>query len=172
MLNTAPLRFTRVAAVLLLATTAVSAQTTFRWIDPATGGTVISDMPPPPGAKQVMRYTASPAATEPQIPYAVRQASEKFPVVLYTTLGCPLCKPARDLLNGRGVPFSEKVLNSEEDRAEVGRQIGGEVLLPSVSVGRQNVRGFSTAAWNELLDAAGYPAALPSRRKPSAGVVE
>ena len=131
MLNIDPLCFTRLAAVLLLATTAVSAQTTYRWIDPATGGTVISDLPPPPGAKQVMKSTAPIGTTEPQLPYAVRQASEKFPVVLYTTLGCPLCKQARDLLNGRGVPFSEKGLNSEEDRAELGRQIGGEVLLLS-----------------------------------------
>ena len=49
MLTTAALRLACLATALLATTTAVSAQTTYRWIDPSTGGTVISDRPPPPG---------------------------------------------------------------------------------------------------------------------------
>jgi hypothetical protein len=97
-------------AALLLASPAVSAETTYRWIDPNTGGTVISDLPPPPGARQVTKYTTTIGGGERQpLPYAVRQASEKFPVVLYTSAGCgDPCKQARALLNGRGVPFSPR----------------------------------------------------------------
>ena len=168
MLPTAAQRLGSAAAILLLITGTVSAQTTYRWIDPKSGGTIISDLPPPPGARQVMKYSSTTGVDEQQLPYAVRQASEKFPVVLYTSAGCVTCKQARTLLNGRGVPFSEKVLNSEEELAELGRQLGGgEALLPSISVGRQNMRGFAPAAWNELLDAAGYPANAPYRAKPS-----
>ena len=67
------------------------------------------------------------------------------------------------------MPFSEKVLTTEEDLAELGRQLGGEVLLPSIGVGRQSSKGFTPTAWNELLDAAGYPATAAYRAKPSGG---
>ena len=40
----------------LLASTLTSAQTTYRWIDKDSGQTVFSDLPPPPGAKQVVKH--------------------------------------------------------------------------------------------------------------------
>ncbi len=169
MLTTTARRLSRATAIALLITGTASAETTYRWIDPKSGGTIISDLPPPPGARQVMKYSSTTGVDEQQLPYAVRQASEKFPVVLYTSTGCVTCKQARSLLNGRGVPFTEKMLASEEEIAELGRQLGGESLLPSISVGRQSARGFAPATWNELLDAAGYPANTPQRVKPSKG---
>jgi glutaredoxin len=171
MFTSATLRFARVTA-LLLATAAVSAQTTYRWIDPSTGGTVISDRAPPPGARRVVKSATTVDADGPQVSYALRQASEKFPVILYTSAGCVTCKDARALLEGRGVPFSEKVLQNEEEVAELGRQLGGEALLPSVSVGRQNARGFSPSVWNALLDAATYPSSAPYRVRPASAAAE
>ncbi len=171
MLASTALRFARIVAV-LFASSGVGAETTYRWIDPGSGRTVLSDLPPPPGARQVFRYTTGTGAGEPQIPYAVRQASEKFPVVLYTSGDCVTCKEARALLDRRGVPFSERVANSEEELAELARQLGGEALLPSIRVGRQSARGFSPNAWNELLDAAGYPSTAPSRVRPSGTAAE
>ncbi|KFB77220.1 glutaredoxin family protein [Candidatus Accumulibacter cognatus] len=162
-------RLGRATAIVLLIAGTASAQTTYRWIDPKSGGTIISDLPPPPGARQVMKYSSTTGVDEQQLPYAVRQASEKFPVILYTSTGCVTCKQARGLLNGRGIPFTEKMLTSEEEIAELGRQLGGESLLPSISVGRQSARGFAPTTWNELLDAAGYPANNPQRIKPSSG---
>ena len=155
---------------LLLASATLGAQTTYRWIDPATGRTVLSDLPPPAGAKRVDRSSPSLGDEAPPtqaLPYAVRQASEKFPVVLYTNPGCTTCKQARSLLDGRGVPFVEKELGTAEELADAGRQLGGEIRLPSISVGRQNVKGFTPTTWNELLDAAGYPASAPYRAKPT-----
>ncbi|QKS31022.1 MAG: hypothetical protein FAZ92_01150 [Accumulibacter sp.] len=145
---------------LLLASYGATAETTYRWVDPNTGGTVISDMPPPPGARNVSRYTTtgSSADERPQ-PYAVRQASEKFPVVLYADERCGTpCQEARQLLQQRGVPFAEKILRSDEEFAELTRLLGREAAFPSVSIGRQYLRGFDAASWNSLLDAASYPA--------------
>ncbi|MEF8700222.1 MAG: glutaredoxin family protein [Candidatus Accumulibacter sp. UW26] len=156
-------------AALLLAAPALSADTTYRWIDPNTGGTVISDLPPPPDARQVTRYTGKISDDERPLPYGVRQAMEKFPVILYTTSGClAVCKQARELLNGRGVPFSERVLNSEQEVADIDQQLGGEAVMPSLVVGRQSARGFAPATWNALLDAATYPTTSPYRVRPSA----
>lgn len=139
------------------------AQNTYRWIDPKTGGTVISDKPPPPGVKKIEKASWGASDNDnPPLPYALRQVSEKFPVILYVRSGCPTyCKQARTLLNARGVPFTEKVLASEEELAELGKQLGGEPQLPSIRVGRQGSSGFAAETWNTLLDAAGYPAKAP-----------
>lgn len=146
---------------LLLTSAGASAETiTYRWVDPTTGGTVISDMPPPPGARNVSRSTTSSSGGEERpLPYAVRQASERFPVVLYTSERCGTgCQDARELLRQRDVPFTEKILGSEEEFADLTRLLGSEAAFPSVTIGRQHLRGLDAASWHSLLDAAGYPA--------------
>lgn len=145
----------------LVACTTTCAETTYRWVDPLTGTTVLSDLPPPPGAKQVSRITTtSGQSSERPIPYAVRRASEKYPVVLYTPVNCAVgCSEGRSLLDGRGVPFTEKVLNNAAELAELTRELGKEVSIPAIQVGRQHEMGFDKASWNTLLDAAGYPEA-------------
>lgn len=165
-------RFTHASsllAALLLATAAASAQTTYRWTDPKTGVTVISDLPPPPGTRGVtVSESSSLAGDEPQLPYATRRASARFPVLLYTSADCNACEQARALLNGRGIPFSERLISSQEELTALGRQLGGDAVLPSLSVGRQHSTGFTAAAWNELLDLAGYPATAPYGYRPAA----
>ena len=89
-------------------------------------------------------------------------------MTVYTSANCSACEQARALLNGRGVPFSEKVVASQEELTALGKQLGGQAVLPSVSVGRHNATGFVATTWNELLDFAGYPATAPYGFKPSA----
>ena len=108
------------------------------------------------------------ADDEPQLPYATRQAKEKFPVTLYTSANCvDPCKLARNFLNGRGIPFAEKMLNTEEDIAELSKRLGSEASTPSITVGAQSFRGFEAGTWNNLLDLAGYPSSAPYGTKPS-----
>lgn len=161
------LRLALLSATLFVSTFA-SAQTTYRWIDPQTGTTVISDQKPPPGARQIVKRDGTDSGSEPQIPYATRQAAEKFPVTLYTATNCAdPCTQARGLLNARGVPFSEKILQTPDEIAELTRLLGSEAGAPSVIIGRQNFKGFEAAAWNNLLDLAGYPKSAPYGAKPS-----
>ncbi|MEO8409511.1 MAG: glutaredoxin family protein [Propionivibrio sp.] len=163
-------------AVLLTATLALAETTTYQWLDPVTGGTVISDHEPPPGARQVIKWTGSSStagSAEHQLPYATQQASEKYPVTLYTTASCvDACKQARDLLNARGVPFSEQMLKSDEEIAELTKKLGSPASVPSVFVGHQSFRGFELVAWNNLLDLAGYPKTAPFGAKPSGAFSE
>jgi len=152
----------------LLAISPVSAQTTYRWIDKATGQTVYSDQAPPPGAINVVKSTGGERSDEPQLPYATRQAAEKFPVTLYTAANCvEICKQARDLLNGRGIPFTEKMMQTEEETAELAKKLGSEASVPSLIVGQQNFKGLEPSAWNNLLDLAGYPKSAAYGSKPS-----
>ena len=143
------------------------AQTTYRWID-KSGQTIYSDQPPPSGARQVVRSGAPERSDDAPLPYATRRAAEKVPVTLYTAANCvEPCERARALLNGRGVPFSEKLLQSEDDLAELARELGGEANVPTLFVGRQRVTSFESVAWNNLLDLAAYPRTAPYGAKPS-----
>ena len=110
------------------------------------------------------------ADDEPQLPYATRQAKEKFPVTLYTSANCVSIprKLARNFLNRRGIPFAEKMLNTEEDIAELSKRLGSEASTPE-----HHCRGTKLAdlrrAMNNLLDLAGYPSSAPLRRHKSSG---
>ena len=151
------LRLILLALSLSLSTVAL-AQNTYRWVDKNTGQTVYSDHPPPAGAKNVSILSGAPAGAEPQMSYATRVSAEKFPVVLYSASNCgELCVSARDLLNQRGIPFSEKILASQEEMDEAGRLFGGKMAAPSIMVGQQKLVGFEKGAWNNMLDLAGYP---------------
>jgi glutaredoxin len=161
------LRLVILSAALLTTSLAV-AQNTYRWVDKDTGQTIFSDQPPPPGAKHVVTITAGERIDEQQLPYATRQAAEKFPVTLYTTATCvDECKQARDMLNRRGIPFLEKMLKSNEESAELSKILGSEAAVPSLIVGQQTFKGLDSGAWSNLLDLAGYPKSAPYGARPS-----
>lgn len=170
-----------VLAVLLgvVLTTPAAAQTTYRWIDKASGQTVYSDQPPPPGVRystqgrtstgEASDEASTTAPSSPSSPsYAVRQAAAKYPVVLYTAAHCTdPCQQARTLLNGRGVPFAERMLGTPKDIEDFTKRFGDAAGIPSMSVGQQTVSGLETGAWNNLLDLAGYPKTAPYGSKPA-----
>jgi hypothetical protein len=78
------------------------------------------------------------------------------------------------LLTTRGVPFSERTITTNEDRASLQR-LTGDTSLPLLTVGGQRIKGFSDVEWTQYLDAAGYPktSALPAtyRNAPASPLV-
>ena len=152
----------------LALTSACAVAETYRWVDPA-GRTGISDTPPPGRAHSVAKAGAGNVDTD-GLPFAVKHAVESFPVTLYTSADCVSeCKQARDLLNARGVPFSEKMLQTPEDFNEI-KALVGDAFIPSLKVGKQSFRGFEAGAYNNLLDLAGYPKTAAYGAKPSGGL--
>lgn len=105
--------------------------------------------------------SASTSATTPSetapLPYALRQAVQRYPVTLYTGDKCNPCNSARELLQKRGVPFTEKTITTAED-GQAFAALGAENALPLITIGTQRVSGFLAADLNRYLDAAGYPA--------------
>ncbi len=91
-----------------------------------------------------------------QLPLDLRQVAARFPVTLYAAADCPPCDDARRLLQQRGVPFSEKRIQSDDDGAALERLVGSRTI-PAATVGAQALRGFSAADWSSYLDAANYP---------------
>ena len=76
--------------------------------------------------------------------------------MLYTTEQCAPCGAGRSLLITRGVPFEERTIGTEEDSKAL-QQLSGQTSLPLLSIGAQQLKGFSDAEWSQYLDAAGYP---------------
>lgn len=153
-------KISAVAAVLLAAGLCGNAAAQYRWTD-ASGKVHYGDAPPR-DAKDVRalngRASVGMAAKENnvQLPYELRRAVERAPVVLYTAPECQPCVPAAALLRERGVPFDERTVVSPEDVQEF-RRVSGGLRLPYVAVGSQSQSGFSPDSWLSLLDAAGYP---------------
>lgn len=151
----------------LLGATLATAQA-YRWVDPATGKTVISDTPPPGSVRSVNAVRAAPAAEISS--FEVKRAAEAYPVLLYTSPECLAdCKDARQVLNTRGVPFTEKMVQSNEEVEEL-KKLAGQAFVPLLKVGKQVIKGFNADAYNNLLDLAGYPSKAPPGSKPSGGL--
>ena len=161
----------RYLLILCLALTSIcTSAEAYRWVDPA-GRTIISDTPPPGRARDVSK-AGSASETTDGLPYEVRRAVENFPVTLYTSADCASeCKQARDFLNARGVPFTEKMLQKQEDVDEL-KKLVGDTFIPALKVGKQGFRGFEPAAYNNLLDLAGYPKSAAYGSKPSGGLAK
>jgi glutaredoxin len=119
---------------------------------------------PLPGSEDVaeVKVDKVPVSDE-SLPYETRRAKENFPVTLYGFPDCgSACKLARDYLNKRGIPYSEKSLTKQED-IDAFRKESGDSQLPAMSVGKTWVKGFLEERWAKELDIAGYPKAAGAR---------
>lgn len=137
----------------------------------ADGKVTFSDRAPAASSANVSAVGANAAggAVAANLPFELRQVAGKFPVTLYTGDNCIPCNSGRSLLSNRGIPFSEKTVKTAED-SEALQRISGDTSLPFITIGGQQLKGFSDVEWTQYLNAAGYPAssALPaSYRKPA-----
>jgi glutaredoxin len=162
--------FVAVSTLLGLTATSAVAQAIYRIVGP-DGRISFSDQPPP----QSVKATALPpsgksnASISGDLPYEVRQAANRFPVVLYSGDACEPCNSGRSMLNSRGIPFREYTVSSPDDIQAFQKQIS-ETSLPVVTIGGQRIRGFVSSEWSQYLDAAGYPQVSqlpPSYRNPA-----
>ena len=92
----------------------------------------------------------------PPLPADLRAVQARFPVKLYTTTDCASCDSGRRLLQQRGVPYSERLVTTEDDIAALQR-LGAGRTLPVLTVGGQTLRGYGESDWLSTLDLAGYP---------------
>ena len=145
-------------ALWLCATAGAQAQTVYRIVAP-DGKVTFSDKPPAHAEQGTIASTgtgAAAAASGSALPFELRQAAAKYPVTLYTAPDCGPCASGRALLEGRGIPFAERTVSSNEDIAALQR-ISGENSLPFLTIGSQRIKGYSDVEWPQYLEAAGYP---------------
>lgn len=144
-------------STLAIGTGSAVAGKVYHWKD-GQGHSHYSDKPPPETAQSVEEkhvFSGTPDATQP---YSIRKVAQDFPVVFYSAHECAeLCVDARALLSGRGIPFEEKPLVTNDDIEAFKEVFGEPVEVPAMTVGKRPLRGFDTGGWNTLLDSVGYP---------------
>lgn len=156
-----------VSVMLTFASSAVLAQATYRWINPKTGETMITDTAPPGNAKLLDRKAAAEKDPYAGLSYAGRRAAQNFPVTLFTTSDCIAeCQEARNLLNKRGIPFAEKKVESKQEFEELNGLVGEPRVVPVLKVGNQVSKGFLAEDYHRLFDLVGYPKTAPYSSKP------
>ena len=171
--RTHPVRSGIVGAITLALTAGALAQQpggsqVYRYED-AQGRVVYSDRPPPADAKKAesKRVGANFVETD-TTPLATQQATERFPVTLYTFACGDVCQSAEALLNRRGVPFTSVNVEELANAARL-QALTGEMTAPVLQVGDKLVaKGYNEARWTTMLDEAGYPKA-PAPRRAAAG---
>lgn len=145
---------TAVGALLLVG--AAHAQV-YRVVGP-DGKVTFSDKPPAQAAQPAASGRAAASGGGAALPYQLNQTVQRYPVTLYTSSTCAPCNSGRNLLVNRGVPFTEKTVETNDDIAALQR-LAGNNSLPLLTIGGQQLKGFSDSEWSQYLDAAGYPKA-------------
>ena len=137
----------------------------YRWMD-SSGAVHYSDVPSPEAEKMDARKFSGTVTPSDDLPYETRRAQQNFPVTLYTGEGCGnTCDQARNLLNKRGVPFTEKVLRTPQEIEDFKQLSGINGEGPVLEVGRNFLKGFLDSRWNSELDFAGYPKTASYRQR-------
>ncbi|MBI1174080.1 MAG: DUF4124 domain-containing protein [Sideroxydans sp.] len=143
----------------MLFLSAAHADGLYRWVDQA--GKVHYGDVPANDAEQLQERKfdkpATPLSGDAALPYEVRRARQRFPVTLYVEQSCTVpCQQAREFLQQRHIPFTEKNLVTKEE-TDAFKQDSGSDILPAITVGSHWLKGFFAKAWQDELDAAGYP---------------
>ena len=158
------------AAALALA--APPAHALFKVVAP-DGRVTYTDRPPSASEGRVMPVNRDTGrASDVALPFALRQVAARFPVTLYTVKDCgEACALGRALLARRGVPYTERIAETNEDR-EAWLQLVGGAEAPVLKVGEQSLRSYTPVAWDETLDVAGYPrlSLLPANYAPQPAI--
>jgi glutaredoxin len=141
---------------------ALPAQAQYKIVAP-DGSVTYTDRPPadarlnvtPLGRTPVGVATTGAPSAQP-LPLELRQPAQRYPVTLYTAAECSACDTARQWLQQRGVPYSERLVITEADARALTELIGARTV-PALTIGAQPLRGFAAQEWGAFIDAAGYP---------------
>ena len=148
------IRFLALMVLGALATLAGAQQ--YRWVD-EQGKVHYTDTPPPPSAKSAQKKNLKGNAVGAQQSFELTKAMQESPVTLYTHPDCKdACQLARDVLNKRGVPFTE-VQTFDPAGLEKLKAVSGGITVPVMVVGALVEKSVSEGAFNNALDVAGYP---------------
>jgi glutaredoxin len=167
-----PRQMAACAAVLLAACSSLAqAQAVYRIVGP-DGKVSFSDRPPASAADSKAPQAASTASgsgadsASGRLPFELNKVARQYPVVLYTGKECAPCNSGRNLLINRGIPFAEKTVENNAS-SDALKQVSGQASIPLLTIGTQQLKGFSETSWTQYLNAAGYPekSALPSNYK-------
>jgi glutaredoxin 3 len=67
-------------------------------------------------------------------------------VEIYTTAWCPYCHAAKDLLDAKGISYSEIDATDPERRGEMVQRAHGRRTVPQIFIGETHVGGYDDMA--------------------------
>ncbi|MFZ6689200.1 glutaredoxin family protein [Undibacterium sp. SXout11W] len=120
------------------------------------GKVTYSDKPPPANQKLVETKTIATSQDVTNLPYELKLAASKNPVVIYTTSNCKPCSDGKNFLKGAGIPFLEKTVKTSADSDKL-KQISGDIQLPFITIGGNKIHGYNQDEWKIAVTTAGYP---------------
>ena len=144
------------------------AQQIYRITGPDGRVTFSDQRPLDPGVQASAAQAVPLSAGNVVFPFELQQAVSRYPVTLYVGPTCDPCAAGRSFLSGRGIPFNERTVSSNEDIQALQR-LSRTNALPFMTIGAQQLTGFSETEWSQFLDAAGYPktSQLPAGYRPA-----
>ena len=145
-----------IGLALVLAAAGAAAQPVYRQVD-KNGKVTFSDRAPTASTEPATGPQAGIAPpANAGLPYELRQVVQRYPVTLYSSEECGPCGAGRSMLTTRGIPFEERVVKTNEE-VDALQKLSGQNSLPLLTIGSQQLKGYSDTEWTQYLDAAGYP---------------
>ena len=136
---------------------ALPAHALYKVVAPDGKVTYTDRLPDTAGAKVTpLNAAGGTPAQGTALPPELQRPVAQYPVTLFVTVDCIPCSNARALLRQRGIPHTEKIVQSGAD-ADTLQRLTGTRDVPTLMIGVQAVPGFAPDEWNGYLNAAGYP---------------
>jgi glutaredoxin len=83
--------------------------------------------------------------------------ADASPITLYAVPDCEVCDVARNFLEKRGLPYTEKNVQANTEVQEELKEKAGQLAIPVIVVGERVVRGYDRLVLTEAITSAGYP---------------
>jgi glutaredoxin len=169
------MKSTQIALAILAAALVARAEaqtTVYKWTD-KDGKVHFSDTLPDSDVKTTEKTMGGGGSQDSSLPVATQMAMQRNPVTLYTSDCGDSCASAKDLLEKRGVPYTERDPQKNAGDQDALKKLVGALYVPVLVVGSgAPMKGYQEDDWNAALDSAGYPRTrLPGqgsmRRQPS-----
>jgi glutaredoxin len=150
-----------ITVLMLAALQSAAAGELYRWVD-KSGVVHYGDIPANDAQQLETKTYSEPAPAPSPSSFALEKAKKNFPVTLYVIRNCGgACKQAHDFLAKFNIPYTEVLLQNQEQVNEF-KQKSGSDLSPTLSVGKDWLKGFQPDEWQDELNVAGYPGVAPS----------
>ena len=143
------LKLFSIIAVLLLATSAVSATKIHECEDELGNRTFQKYCPPGSKSLAEKQYSGKSSATD---------AASKLPaLVLYAVPNCNVCDQMRDHLSGKNISVTEiNIKDNGELQQELKSKTGGDLRVPILLIGEKVLAGYNSINLTLALKDAGY----------------
>lgn len=131
----------------------------YKWVD-EDGNVTYQDQPPPDDSGQVQAFDESP---DESTGGAQGAALPDVDLTLYSIEVCDACDLVRNLLNERGLPFTEKDAENDAAVQEELREVSGALSVPALAIGDEVLTGFNRELILRVLEDYGFPTSADAR---------